>query len=167
MAFLPPGGYERWSRSKKGIEIMRATRTIRRCGLIVALAVSTGSAWVEGGQTAAGAKPMPNFTGTVASVDASDVRSVRFKYEAGARSYWHVHDGDLVLLVEKGRGRSQVQGQKIQEFGPGQPIFLPGGVPHWHGASPKEGLTWVALSIGSNVKFMSPVSDEEYLSGAK
>jgi quercetin dioxygenase-like cupin family protein len=106
---------------------------------------------------------MPNFTGTVASLDASDVRGVRFRYDAGARSYWHVHDGSLVLLIEQGRGRFQIKGQPIREFGPGEPVVLPANVPHWHGASPMEGLTWVALSVGRNVKWMEPVSEDEYL----
>ena len=36
---------------------------------------------------------MANFTGGVRSLDAADVRAVRFQYDAGARSYWHAHDG--------------------------------------------------------------------------
>jgi quercetin dioxygenase-like cupin family protein len=145
--------------------MMQGRRTAARLGALIVFAALTQPGWVESGQ--ATAKPqapggMANFTGVVGPVDASNVRASRFRYEAGARSYWHAHDGDLVLLVEQGRGRAQVQGQKIQEFGPGQPVFLPAGVPHWHGAAPDEGLTWVALSIGSNQKWMGPVSDEEY-----
>ena len=106
---------------------------------------------------------MPNFTGGVASVDASDVRGVRFRYDAGARSYWHVHDGSLLLLIEHGRGRVQIKDQPIREFGPGEPVLLPANVPHWHGAAPTEGLTWVALSVGRKVTWMQAVSDDEYL----
>jgi quercetin dioxygenase-like cupin family protein len=118
------------------------------------------------GQAAAGAKPsgqMPNFTGAVANVEATDVRGVRFRYEAGARSYWHVHDGSLVLLIEQGRGRYQIKGQPVREFGPGEPVVLPANVPHWHGASAREGLTWVALAVGRGVKWMEPVTEDEYL----
>jgi quercetin dioxygenase-like cupin family protein len=120
----------------------------------------------SGGQGAA--KPqeagsLPNFTGKVASLDASDLRGVRFRYEAGARSYWHTHDGALVILIEQGRGRMQLQGQKVQDILPGQPVVLPADVPHWHGAAPTEGLTWIALSVGRDVKAMRPVSDDEYL----
>ena len=65
------------------------------------------------GGTIAAQQPAPrpptrvtaNFTGTVNSLDASDVRSVRFQYDAGARSYWHSHEGIQVLVIEKGRGR--------------------------------------------------------------
>jgi quercetin dioxygenase-like cupin family protein len=108
--------------------------------------------------------PIPvqtNFTGNVASMDASNVRAVRFRYEAGARSYWHVHDGDQVLLVEEGHGRVQVQGQPIRKLEPGRPIFLPAGVPHWHGADPDQGLTQIAVNVGT-VKWMNPVTDQEY-----
>jgi quercetin dioxygenase-like cupin family protein len=117
--------------------------------------------------TAAPPGQMPNFTGGVASLDASDVRGVRFKYDAGARSYWHVHDGPLVLLIEQGRGRYQIKGQPIREFGPGEPIVLPANIPHWHGASPNEGLTWIAMAVGRKVTWMEPVADEEYLGKAK
>jgi quercetin dioxygenase-like cupin family protein len=110
---------------------------------------------------------MSNFTGGVASVDASDVRGVRFKYEPGARSFWHVHDGPLVLLIEQGRGRFQIQGSPIREFGPGEPIVLPPNIPHWHGAAPNEGLTWVATTIGRKVTWMEPVTDDEYLGRSK
>jgi quercetin dioxygenase-like cupin family protein len=104
---------------------------------------------------------MANFTGAVKSVDAADLRTVRFQYEAGARSYWHVHDGIQVLLIEKGRGRVQLQGKPVQEMLPGQPVFLPPGVPHWHGAAPDEGLTWISTSIGG-VKWMQAVTEQEY-----
>ena len=121
-----------------------------------------------GAQTSRGtaAQPpaqMPNFTGAVASLDASDVRGVRFRYGAGARSYWHVHDGSLVLVIEQGRGRVQIKGQPIRDFGPGEPVLLPANVPHWHGAAPNEGLTRVAQAVGRNVKWMDPVGDDEYL----
>jgi quercetin dioxygenase-like cupin family protein len=136
-----------------------------RLGLLIVMIALP--ALVGSGQQ--GAQPqqtgtLPNFTGKVASLDASDVRGVRFRYDAGARSYWHAHDAALVLLLEQGRGRFQLQGQKVQEFLPGQPVFLPGGVPHWHGASPNEGLTWVAVTVGGrDVKVIGPVSEDEYL----
>ncbi len=104
---------------------------------------------------------MVNFTGAVKSLDAADLRTVRFQYEAGARSYWHVHDGIQVLLIEKGLGRLQLQGKPVQGMLPGQPVFLPQGVPHWHGAAPDEGLTWISTSIGG-VKWMQEVTDKEY-----
>jgi quercetin dioxygenase-like cupin family protein len=103
-----------------------------------------------------------NFTGAVSSLDASDVRAVRFQYDARARSYWHAHDGSQILIVEKGRGRMQIQGQPIKEMVPGQPAFFPAGIPHWHGAAPDQGLTQIAVNVGG-VKWMNAVTDQEYL----
>jgi quercetin dioxygenase-like cupin family protein len=104
---------------------------------------------------------MANFTGAVKSLDAADLRTVRFQYEPAARSYWHVHDGIQVLMIEKGRGRFQQQGKPVREMLPGQPVFLEPGVPHWHGAAPDEGLTWISTSSGG-VKWMQEVTDKEY-----
>jgi quercetin dioxygenase-like cupin family protein len=131
--------------------------------IVFMLTVAIGA---QAGRSGGSAQPpgqMPNFTGSVGSLDASDVRGVRFKYEAGARSYWHVHDGPLVLMIEQGRGRYQIKGQPVREFGPNEPIVLPANQPHWHGAAPKEGLTWLALAVGRGVKWMEPVTDDEYL----
>ena len=150
---------------------MNGKRSVRRLGLVGIAVLLAAPVGAQSERAAAGAKQpaqMPNFTGAVTSVDAADVRGVRLRYEPGARSYWHVHDGSLVLLIEQGRGRVQIKGQPIRDFGPGEPVYLPANVPHWHGAAPKEGLTWVALSVGSKVTWMNPVSDEEYLGrGAK
>ncbi len=146
--------------------MLRGRRPSYPHALVVLAIVLTGSLYAWSARNTANAQTppqMPNFTGAVASVDAADVRSVRFRYEAGARSYWHVHDGNLVLLIEQGKGRVQMKGQAIREFGPGEPVLLPGNVPHWHGAAPKDGLTWVALSVGRKVTWMEPVTDDEYL----
>jgi quercetin dioxygenase-like cupin family protein len=106
--------------------------------------------------------PQANFTGSVRSLEASDLRAVRFQYDAGARSHWHVHEGNQILILEQGRGRVQLQGQPVREMVPNQPVFLPGGVPHWHGAAPDQGLTQIAVNIGG-VKWFNPVTDQEYL----
>jgi quercetin dioxygenase-like cupin family protein len=149
--------------------ISKRARSLFGLGAIVASAAAilfSASLRAQSGRPAATTPPpgqMPNFTGSVSSLDAADVRGVRFKYEAGARSYWHTHDGPLVLLIEQGRGRYQIKGQPIREFGPNEPIVLPANLPHWHGASSTEGLTWVALSVGRKVTWGEPVTDNEYL----
>lgn len=152
------------------------TRTSRadrygRLFIIFAVVVSSAGAGSAGHNATPaqqpGAQASSNFTGKVTSLDASDLRSVRFRYEAGARSNWHVHDGALVVLVEQGRGRFQLQGQTVQELVPGRAMLLPAGVPHWHGAAPDESLTWVALNVGRDTKWMGPVSDQEYLGGKR
>ena len=105
---------------------------------------------------------MANFTGGVRSLAATELRTVRFQYDAGARSYWHVHDGIQLLLPETGTLRYQLQGQKMRDLPAGQPVFLPPGVPHWHGATPDQAMTQISVSVGG-VKWMAEVSNEEYL----
>jgi len=108
-----------------------------------------------------GGATQSTFTGTVTPLDASDLRALRYQYAAGARSYWHVHDGSQILLLEKGRGLAQIQGQPVQELLPGKAVVFPAGLPHWHGAAPDEGLTQIAVNVGT-VKWMDPVTDQEY-----
>src|SRR5262249_11983917 len=146
----------------------RARSVSRLCAIGVATTaiLITTPLGAQSGRPAGAAPPpgqMANFTGGVSSLDATDVRGVRFKYQAGAGSYWHTQDGPLVLMIEQGRGRYQIKGQPIREFGPNEPIVLPPNVPHWHGASAKEGLTWVAMSVGRKVTWGDPVTDDEYL----
>jgi quercetin dioxygenase-like cupin family protein len=143
----------------RAFDVIRSPRTA-----VALVLMSIG--WVASAQqTAAPRPPTPvtsNFTGSVASLDASDVRSVRFQYAAGARSYWHSHSGIQVLVPEQGRGRAQVQGQKMQELLPGRAVQLPAGVLHWHGAAPDQGLVQIATTVGG-ATWMGPVSDDEYM----
>jgi quercetin dioxygenase-like cupin family protein len=143
----------------RALDLIRSPRTG-----VALLLISVG--WVASAQqTAAPRPPTPvtaNFSGSVASLDASDVRSVRFQYAAGARSYWHSHAGIQVLTLEQGRGRAQVQGQKMQDLLPGRPVLLPAGAPHWHGAAPDQGLVQIATTVGA-ATWMGPVSDDEYM----
>jgi|SRR5262245_66590165 len=132
--------------------------------LLVLLLVCTG--WAAAAQQGTATRPptpvTANFTGAVNSLDSQDVRSVRFQYAAGARSYWHTHQGVQLLLLEQGRGRAQIQGQQIQDLVPGRPALFPAGVPHWHGAAPDQGLVQLAMNVGG-ATFAGPVSDEEYM----
>jgi quercetin dioxygenase-like cupin family protein len=143
----------------RALDLIRSPRTG-----VALLLISVG--WVASAQqTAAPRPPTPvtaNFSGSVSSLDASDVRSVRFQYAAGARSYWHSHTGIQVLTLEQGRGRAQVQGQKMQDLLPGRPVLLPAGAPHWHGAAPDQGLVQIATTVGA-ATWMGPVSDAEYM----
>jgi quercetin dioxygenase-like cupin family protein len=143
----------------RAVDVIRSPRTA-----VALVLLSVG--WVASAQQPATPRPptpvTTNFTGSVASLDAADVRSVRFRYGAGARSYWHSHAGIQVLTLEEGRGRAQVQSQKMQELLPGRPVQLPAGVPHWHGAAPDQGLVQISTSIGG-ATWMGAVSDDEYL----
>jgi 4-carboxymuconolactone decarboxylase len=83
-------------------------------------------------------------------------------FEAGARSDWHTHDEAQLLFVQEGRMRYQIRGQKMTEVGLHGTAYLPGRVPHWHGATPTQPLSQVSLTFGPGIKWMEKVTDAQY-----
>ena len=89
--------------------------------------------------------------------------SVNFK--AGARSAWHIHPTGQYILVTDGIGWTQHWGGQIEEIRPGDVVWCPPGVKHWHGASPNSEMTHLVLmqvAKGESVKWLEKVSDEQY-----
>ena len=86
-------------------------------------------------------------------------------FEPGARSAWHTHPAGQRLVVVSGVGLTQEWGKPIQEIRPGDVVWCPPGVKHWHGAGPATAMTHLAISgtlDGSAVTWMEKVSDEQY-----
>jgi quercetin dioxygenase-like cupin family protein len=123
------------------------------------------------GSQASSKGPSQYFTGSV-SVDplfASHAPSASsgayVSFEPGARSAWHTHPAGQVLIVTSGVGRVQRWGGKVEEIRPGDVVWTPPGVKHWHGAAPATALTHIAITEsvdGKNVAWMEKVSDEQY-----
>jgi quercetin dioxygenase-like cupin family protein len=115
--------------------------------------------------------PAQNFTGSVrvdplfAAHPPSAASAACVTFEPGARSAWHTHPLGQVLVVTAGAGRVQQWGGKVQEIRPGDVVWTPPGVKHWHGAAPATALTHIAIqeaAAGNNVAWMEKVSDEQY-----
>lgn len=86
-------------------------------------------------------------------------------FEPGARSAWHTHPNGQQLVVISGVGRTQAWGKPIQELRPGDVVWCPPGVKHWHGASPATAMTHLAVTgtlDGKNVEWMEKVVDDQY-----
>ena len=135
----------------------------RRLVLSAVLVVGTTTlAWSQTQQNApAPAAPDPaNFTGTVTPHPTTDIRLLRYSFEAGARTNWHSHAGGQVIVVEQGRMRTQERGKNGREFRPRETYVTEPGVVHWHGALPGEPLTQVALSYGTTM-WMEKVTDDQ------
>lgn len=91
-------------------------------------------------------------------------------FEPGARSAWHSHPLGQTLIVTEGVGWTQVEGGPILEFRAGDILWCPPEHKHWHGATPHEPMTHIAIQEaldGTNVTWMEKVTDEEYLAGPK
>ena len=69
--------------------------------------------------------------------------------------------------MEAGRGRLQMRGSGILDVDPGEPVYLPANVPHWHGAAPDEAATCLhAYPGGVAITMMEEVTEADYLGGA-
>ncbi len=115
------------------------------------------------------ADPNANFTGKVERLESNiHVRAARIHFEAGARTKWHVHERGQVLLCEEGVARTQVQGHAVQELHPGDTAYVPGGVPHWHGAAPGQSTTLFSVDVSDgHTQWLDAVSEKEYLASPK
>ena len=103
-------------------------------------------------------------SGESTRMPTADVDLLRIRFEAGARTYWHVHASPQIFLVEDGRGRAQVRGGPIMEVRPGEPLLLAANVPHWHGAAPDEAATCLQVYPGGvTITMMAEVTEAEYL----
>src|SRR5688572_20636960 len=144
-----------------------------RLSLAVALMLMAGVAGIaqqQGGppqgaqgQAAGGGRGnfAANFTGTVAVQPTEGTNMSRIRFEAGARTNWHVHTAPQILLIEEGRGRWQEQGDAVKELPMGQPVLTKANVPHWHGAAPDQAALQFSVYAGK-LEWQKPVTDAEY-----
>jgi quercetin dioxygenase-like cupin family protein len=111
------------------------------------------------------------FTGAVRidplfqAPDPARVGAGRVTFEPGARTAWHTHPLGQTLIVTAGLGWVQREGGPIEEIRPGDVVWFPPGLKHWHGASPTTAVTHIAVQEsqnGKNVDWMEKVSDEQY-----
>jgi quercetin dioxygenase-like cupin family protein len=86
-------------------------------------------------------------------------------FEPGARSAWHTHPAGQRLVVVAGVGLTQEWGKPVQVIRPGDVVWCPPGIKHWHGAGPTTAMTHLAVTgtrDGKNVTWMEKVSDDQY-----
>ena len=86
-------------------------------------------------------------------------------FEPGARSAWHTHPAGQHIIVTSGVGRTAVWGGPVREIKPGDVIWCPPGVKHWHGAAPATAMTHIVITgslDGKNVEWKEKVTDEQY-----
>src|SRR5215212_6326214 len=123
------------------------------------------------GSQPSGKGPSEWFTGTVRidplfSTEApARVAGAAVTFEPGARTAWHTHPLGQTLIVTAGCGRVQQEGGAIQEIRPGDVVWFPPGLKHWHGAAPTTSMTHIAIAEaldGKNVDWLEHVTDEQY-----
>ena len=112
-----------------------------------------------------------NFSGQVV-VDLLTPPSVETPASSGlvtfaprARTAWHSHPAGQMLIVTAGKGWVQREGQTRQEIKPGDVVWIPAGIKHWHGATDTNGMSHVAVTYirdGKNADWMELVTDQKY-----
>jgi quercetin dioxygenase-like cupin family protein len=103
-----------------------------------------------------------NFTGDVSVLDSKEMRMSRIRFDAGARTNWHLHSTGQLLLVEEGKGRLyEVGGGKVVDIKTGESVYTKPNVLHWHGAAPDSPAVQFSVYSGS-LDWKEAVTDEEY-----
>ncbi len=111
------------------------------------------------------------FTGTVRidplfqAPDPARVAGAAVTFEAGARTAWHTHPLGQTLIVTAGCGWAQREGGRVEEIHPGDVVWFAPGEKHWHGATPTNAMTHIAVQEqldGTFVRWMEHVSDQQY-----
>lgn len=97
----------------------------------------------------------------------SRVRVSIVRFAPGARNAWHAHPVGQTLHVLDGVGRTQSRGAQMLEIRAGQTLYTPPGEWHWHGASPDDFMThlaiWEAPADGDETDWGEHVDEADYL----
>ncbi|MEP4248147.1 cupin domain-containing protein [Tateyamaria sp.] len=111
------------------------------------------------------------FTGTVwqepiiQAEAPARLHALSVHFEPGARTAWHTHPLGQTLHVTQGSGRVCLRGQTPKTINPGDTVWIPPGIEHWHGAGPETQMTHIAMQEmdnGSAATWLEHVSDADY-----
>lgn len=90
-------------------------------------------------------------------------------FEPGCRNHWHIHKADSlggqVLVCTAGEGWYQQEGKKAKTMKPGDVIYIPAGVKHWHGAKKNCWFSHLSIEVpGENCsnEWLEAVEDSYY-----
>jgi 4-carboxymuconolactone decarboxylase len=118
-----------------------------------------------------GSAPAEHFTGEVRvrrlfdSTTSTRASGAVVAFAAGARTAWHTHPRGQVLIVTEGLGRVQLWGEPVWAIRVGDVVRIPAGVKHWHGASPDQAMSHLAVQEhlnGTVVQWGEQVTAAQY-----
>ncbi len=104
-------------------------------------------------------------------LNTSGVGIYNVSFEPKCRNNWHIHHkGGQILLCIDGEGWYQEWEKPARKLHPGDVVYIPPEVKHWHGAGSDEWFTHVAIEIpaeGASNEWLEPVDDSQYLTLGK
>ncbi|KQY42767.1 carboxymuconolactone decarboxylase family protein [Rhizobium sp. Root483D2] len=164
--------YAGWPRAMSAVPVLQRVFESRKAA---AHATKTGEPAVHLQITRANATPAAGpadyFTGEVQvsghyrGNEPARISGATVAFTAGARTAWHTHPLGQTLFIVSGKGWVQKDGGPVEVVGPGDVVWIPPMVKHWHGASASEPMTHFAVAEaldGNVVTWMDKVSDNDY-----
>ena len=105
----------------------------------------------------------------LAPISTDQIGIFNVTFEPGCRNNWHIHHaksgGGQILVCVAGRGFYQEEGKEAVEMKPGDCINIPAEVKHWHGATPDEWFSHLAIEVPGvdcSNEWCEAVSEKEY-----
>jgi 4-carboxymuconolactone decarboxylase len=164
--------YAGWPRAMSTVPVLKKVFAMREAASSETAAPSALKVTRAGEGRAAA--PEQYFTGKVETSgfyrgDApARIGGATVSFAAGARTAWHTHPLGQTLFIVSGKGLVQMEGRPAEVVGPGDVVWIPPHIRHWHGASPNDAMTHFAVAEaleGNNVTWMEKVTDDEYTVG--
>ncbi|MFJ1608444.1 cupin domain-containing protein [Streptomyces sp. NPDC088253] len=94
--------------------------------------------------------------------EPSRARANMVRFTPGARTAWHSHGLGQTLHITEGIALIGTRDGTILEAHPGETISCPPGEEHWHGATPDNFMSHIALWEGDEVNWLEHVTEAEY-----
>jgi quercetin dioxygenase-like cupin family protein len=139
--------------------------------LLAAAAGAQGIQVTRGGSQPSVKGAAQTFTGSVVvdplmrATDHTRASAGHVTFEPGARTAWHTHPAGQHLIVTAGTGWVQEWGGERREIRPGDVVWIPPNVKHWHGATATNGMAHIAIQEhidGKVVDWLEQVAEEQY-----
>ena len=111
------------------------------------------------------------FTGTVwqdpiiEAPEPARVRALKVSFEPGARTAWHTHPLGQTLHIINGTGLVGLRNALPKIVNAGDTVWIPPNEEHWHGATPTNSMSHIALQEAMNgtvANWLEKVIDEDY-----
>ncbi|TBW26399.1 DUF4440 domain-containing protein [Gramella sp. KN1008] len=80
----------------------------------------------------------------------------------GSKLNWHLHPKGQLLLITHGVGYYQEKGKEVQVVRPGDVVKCLPDVEHWHGATPDNPVTYIAISGNASTKWTDTLTADTY-----
>ena len=80
----------------------------------------------------------------------------------GAKLDWHLHPAGQQLVITDGVGYYQERDRPVRVVRKGDIVRCTPDVEHWHGATPNEGVVYLAITGNAPTQWKEPVPQAEY-----